>query len=71
MAQGFRNKIYLLSWKNLILLKRQYVVTIFEILLPTLFTIALAYIRSQVRTEGNSFRPPEETSFMEYNEEVS
>lgn len=78
MAQGILNKIYLLSWKNFVLLKRHYIVTILEIVLPTLFTIALAYIRSQVKPApqfdyGYDFSDPSRnpTGFPEHNEEVS
>jgi hypothetical protein len=41
-------RIYLLLWKNFLFRRRHYVVTAFEIILPTLFAILMAYIRTEV-----------------------
>lgn len=47
-------KIGLLVWKNLLLRRRHYIVTLLEILLPTLFALVLVYGKSQVTTHNTS-----------------
>lgn len=44
----FLRKIFLLLWKNLVLLRRHYIVTACEIILPCLAIIAVAYIKAQL-----------------------
>ena len=68
------HRIGLLFWKNLTLRKRHYVVTTLEILLPTIFAILMAYVRTKM--EANPVdsdydgQPNGATYFTEYSEEV-
>jgi len=43
-----RRQLWLISWKNLIVRKRHYILTAIEIFLPSLFAICLAYGRSNI-----------------------
>lgn len=47
-------------------------VTTCEIVLPTLFVLVLAYIRSQVKPISNDFdyNPPGDRTYYEYSEQV-
>ena len=46
-------KVWFLLRKNLLLRKRQYVVTSLEIILPTVFAILIAFIKAKLpSTEG-------------------
>ncbi|OXA45953.1 ATP-binding cassette sub-family A member 3 [Folsomia candida] len=51
MGQSVFRRLWLLVWKNLILRKRQYIVTALEIILPTLFAILMAYMRARLRSD--------------------
>jgi hypothetical protein len=48
MGQSTFGKLWLIFWKNLILRKRQYIVSALEIILPTVFAILIAYIRAKI-----------------------
>lgn len=50
MTTGASNtqKFFLLLWKNYLLQRRKILVTIFEILLPTIFSLILIWIRQKV-----------------------
>jgi len=45
---GALDKFTLLLWKNYLLQKRRPIATVFELLLPVLFSVLLVYIRSIV-----------------------
>lgn len=47
-SAGFGQRLGLLLWKNLLLRRRHWMVTILEILLPTLVALALAFLRTQI-----------------------
>ena len=50
MARSSLKQLQLLLWKNYILHKRKWVVTLFEVLIPTVFSILLVLIRQKVET---------------------
>jgi hypothetical protein len=63
------HRIGLLFWKNLTLRKRHWIVTGCEILLPTIFAILMAYIRTKlVDTPVEDMNGV--TFFEEYSETV-
>jgi hypothetical protein len=41
-------RIYLLLWKNLLFRRRHYVVTAFEVILPTILAMLMAFLRTQL-----------------------
>jgi len=61
-------QLRLVLWKNLIIRKRQYIVTAIEIILPSLFAIFIAYGRSKI-PDSSQTRPAE--FYDPVNERVS
>jgi ATP-binding cassette subfamily A (ABC1) protein 3 len=49
-------KVYLVMWKNLIIRKRHWILTLIEILIPVVLFIVVAAIRSNVNST-DEFRP--------------
>jgi hypothetical protein len=45
-------RLGLLLWKNLLLRRRHWAVTAFEILLPTFIAVCLAFVRTQIVDEN-------------------
>jgi len=64
-------KVWLLVWKNLLLRKRHYVVTAFEIFLPTFFAFLLAYARTQSSGSKFDFNANQTSIYPDISEEVS
>ncbi|OXA58482.1 ATP-binding cassette sub-family A member 3 [Folsomia candida] len=69
MAQSNFRKLRLLLQKNLILRKRQYIVTTLEIILPTIFAILMAYMRARMRELPQSDLFEKDTYFEASTEE--
>ena len=53
----FFRKLSLVLWKNLIIRKRHWLLTIFEIVIPTLLFIMLAAVRSDMTASTDDFHP--------------
>lgn len=53
-SAGFGRRLGLLLWKNLLLRRRHWIVTLLEILLPTLAAIALAFLRTQITDDNKT-----------------
>lgn len=65
----FARRLGLLLWKNVLLRRRHFIVTILEILLPTLIALAIAGFRTQI-VDDNKTVMNETTIFPSQNEAV-
>jgi len=62
------HRIGLLLWKNLTLRKRHYVITTFEILLPTVFAILVVFGNNMIGRNNNEGSDPDDSPTSDFDQ---